>query len=210
MRQRNRRVLSAAVAAVALYVGGATAALAQETNEELKAEVKALRERLNQVEARQNASGNANANANADATPAAAQVERTVTKTETIVVDDTEPGKILAGYEDGKFFLRSADDKFSLSPGAQLQIRYTVNSRDEDDTGDDLQDGFEMRRAKFNFGGHLLTEDFTYNLQWESNENGGGVTLEEAWVRYKLHGEFDKFAVRLGQMKDNAFREETI
>src|SRR5688572_16749521 len=114
MRQRNRRVLSAAVAAVALYVGGATAALAQETNEELKAEVKALRERLNQVEARQNASGNANANA--DATPAAAQVERTVTKTETIVVDDTEPGKILAGYEDGKFFLRSADDKFSLSP----------------------------------------------------------------------------------------------
>jgi hypothetical protein len=182
---------------VALCVGAAPA-VAQETNEELKAEIKALRERLNQVEARQNAA--------ADATPAAAQSARVETSTRTEVVRDAEErSEILAGYEEGKFFLRSADDTFSLSPGAQLQIRYTVNSRD--DVDDDLQDGFEMRRAKFNFGGHLVTKDFTYNLQWESNENGGGVTLEEAWVRYKFR---DDMAVRLGQMKDNPFREETI
>ena len=76
MRQRNRHVLSAAVAAVALCVGAAPA-VAQETNEELKAEIKALRERLNQVEARQNAA--------ADATPAAAQSARVETSTRTEV-----------------------------------------------------------------------------------------------------------------------------
>src|SRR5687767_2335335 len=147
MRQWNRRALATAVAAVALC-GTSAGARAQESNEELRAEIKALRDRVNQLESRQ-----------ADAaTPAAAQQKTTV---ETITVkeqvaadaDDRSAG-VLAGYEEGKFFLKSADDSFSLVPGAQLQIRYTVNSRDDDD--DDLQDGFEIRRAKFNFAGHMF------------------------------------------------------
>lgn len=196
MKQRNRHVLSAAVATVALLIGGASV-MAQETNEELKAEIKSLRERLAQVEARQNA--------DASATPAAAQTKvETSTRTE-VVRDAEDRSDVLAGYEEGKFFLRSADGNFSLSPGAQLQIRYTVNSSEDAGGDDELEDGFEMRRAKFNFAGNIISKDFTYNLQWESNENGGAVTLEEAWVRYKFR---DDMAVRLGQMKDNPFHEE--
>ncbi len=69
------------------------------------------------------------------------------------------------GYDDGKFILRARDGSFSLSPGAQLQFRYIANSRDDDAAGDDFEDGFDVRRAKFSFAGNVINKDTTYNFQ---------------------------------------------
>ncbi len=198
MRIHRKQVLAMAVAGV---VGlGSAVASAQQTQEptaaELKAQIETLQQQVQRLEQRQE---------NGDA-----QVAAQETKSE--VMADAEKrstiggGKFLAGYEGGKFILRSPDDSFSLNPGAQFQFRFTANSRDDDAVGEDFQDGFEVRRAKFNFAGNVINKDITYNLQWESSENGGGVTLEEAWVRFKLQ---DDLGLRVGQMKDDVFHEET-
>lgn len=196
MQQRNCRLHAAAAV---LILGSASLSFAQETPEELRKEIQALRERVNQLEADQRAVTDGLRQGTEDT----ASVQ---TATRAQVLRDAESrSDVLAGYEQGKFFLKSADGNFSLSPGAQLQIRYTANSRDDADN--DLQDGFEIRRAKFFFAGHAFSKDFTYNLQWETNENGGVVTLEEAWVRYQFR---DDMALRLGQIKDSPFHEETV
>ena len=201
MRIHKGQVLALAVAG-AVGLGGAVASAQQQpaasepTPAELRAQIEALQKQVERLESNQQN----------NATVAAQQ-------TQAEVMADAEKrnspggGKVLGGYQDGKFTLRSADDSFSLTPGAQFQFRFTAKSRDDETVGEDLQDGFEVRRAKFNFAGNVINKDTTYNLQWETNENGGGVTLEEAWVRFKLK---DAWHLRLGQFKDDIFHEEIV
>lgn len=181
--------------AIALILGlGATPLSAQETGEptvaELKAQVNALQRQVERLEANLHATGG------------------TPTKDEVMAdAQKRSAPAMTGGYEDGKFILRAPDGSFSLSPGAQLQFRYIANSRDDDTVGDDFQDGFDVRRAKFSFAGNVINEDTTYNFQWETNESNGEVTLEEAWVRFKVR---EDWHLRLGQVKDDVFHEETI
>ncbi len=195
MKMIRGHVLSMAVAGVVGLSGAvASAQDAEPTPAELKAQIDALQRQVQQLEANQRDS-------------AAPPVQRDTAKAEVLKDAEQRSEKMLGGYESGKFILRAPDDSFSLSPGAQFQFRFTANSRDDDAVGEDLQDGFEVRRAKFNFGGNVINKDTTYNLQWESSENGGGVTLEEAWVRFSLQ---DDLGLRVGQMKDDVFHEETV
>ncbi|MGB7160599.1 MAG: porin [Tepidisphaeraceae bacterium] len=189
MCKSKGRVLSMAVAGV-VGLGGAVAMGQQQepTTQDLRQQIEALQRQIDRLDA--------NAKLDAANTKAAVAAD----------AKERSSAKVLGGYEDGKFILRAPDDSFSLSPGAQFQFRYTANSRDDDSNEDDLQDGFEVRRAKFNFAGNVINKDTTYNLQWETNENGGGVTLEEAWVRFKLK---EDWHLRLGQVKDDVFHEET-
>ncbi|MDQ3440535.1 MAG: OprO/OprP family phosphate-selective porin [Planctomycetota bacterium] len=178
--------------AVVVAVGGAFASAqpaGEPTMAELKAQIDSLQRQVERLEAKQQ------------------QTAGTPTKDEVMADAQkrSEPA-MTGGYEDGKFILRARDDSFSLSPGAQLQFRYIANSRDDDTVGDDFEDGFDVRRAKFSFAGNVINEDTTYNIQWETNENSGDVTLEEAWVRFKLK---EDWHLRLGQIKDDVFHEET-
>jgi hypothetical protein len=179
--------------AVAVSFGGipATAQQAGEpTAAELKAQIEALQRQVERLEAKQQ------------------QSEGTTIKDEVMAdAQKRSAAAMTGGYEDGKFILRAPDGSFSLSPGAQLQFRYVANSRDDDTVGDDFEDGFDVRRAKFSFAGNVINKDTTYNFQWETNENNGEVTLEEAWVRFKVR---EDWHVRLGQIKDDVFHEETI
>jgi hypothetical protein len=198
MRIHRGQVLVMAVAGVIGW--GGAAAYAQQSQEptpaELRAQIEALQKQVQRIEANQQNE------AQAAAQQTKAEVMADAEKRSTV-----SGGKLLGGYEDGKFILRAPDDSFSLSPGAQFQFRFTANSRDDDAVGEDFQDGFEVRRAKFNFGGNVINKDTTYNLQWETNENGGAVTLEEAWIRFKVK---EDWHLRLGQVKDDVFHEETI
>jgi len=45
----------------------------------------------------------------------------------------------------------------------------------------------------------------TYFIQWNTNRNGGGVFLEDAWVRYMFAPEW---GFRAGQFKDPFGHEE--
>jgi hypothetical protein len=204
MRITRGQVLSMAVAGVlGLGSAAATAQTAEPTPAELKAQIEALQRQVQRLESSQQQQQQQQQTNDA-------QVAAQSTKAE-VVADAQKRSAVgqgmTGGYEAGKFILRSPDGAFSLSPGAQFQFRYTANSRDDGTVGESLEDGFEVRRMKFNFAGNVINKDTTYNFQWESNENGGGVTIEEAWTRFKLQ---EHLHLRLGQVKDDVFHEETM
>jgi hypothetical protein len=119
-----------------------------------------------------------------------------------------------AGYNRGKFLIQSADGNFVMQPMAQFQVRYDAAYRDDGkstDAGtsgerDKIDDGFELRRVKFGFGGNVVSPDLTYLFMWATNrkadslgEGAGTPALEDAWFR-------DMFApgwtIQGGQFKD--------
>lgn len=194
--------LPALVAALGV---SATAAAAEPTTAELRDQVEQLKAEVAQLR-----SGQQSQQAQLDQ-----YSQRDVDATVDRVLQDAERRSQLmqltgftAGYDKGRFVLQSSDGKFSLSPGVQFQFRHVTNWLDEAQADGDssTESGFEVRRAKFNFAGNAFSKDLTYNFQWETSEAGGGVTLEEAWVRYKFA---DQLAFRMGQFKDNVFHEET-
>jgi hypothetical protein len=109
-----------------------------------------------------------------------------------------------AGY-DGGFFIRSGDN-FVLRPGAQFQFRYVANNR-EDAGGDDseIEDGFEVRRLKFNLAGTAITRDLTYQFEWTTERNGGPLILDQGWARWMFA---DQWGTRMGQFKTPVHHEE--
>lgn len=197
--RRNGRLLAGSVLLSVMGAAGAAggqdaAPPPEPTTRELMAQIEALQKKVAQLESAQSSASDAQ--------------EQQATREQVLADAERRSRPVMTGgYDEGKFVLRAPDDSFSLSPGAQFQFRFTANSRDDDAVGDDLQDGFEVRRAKFNFAGNVINKDTTYNLQFETNENGGDVTLEEAWIRFKLS---DGWHLRIGQVKDDAFHEETV
>ncbi len=116
------------------------------------------------------------------------------------------PSAFTGGWKDGKFILQSEDGRFSLNPNIQFQLRYVANNRDNGDGGD-TQEGFEVRRAKFGFAGHVFSKDLTYNFVWQAGRSGGAVSLEEAWTKYKFA---DQWSVRGGMFKDPLSHEQQV
>ncbi len=200
-----------AMVAGALGVGavGSVAGAAEPTTDELMKQIEQLQSKVQQLEVKQERQ--------LDARDVDATVDR--------VLKDAERRSQLmqvegftAGYDDG-FKIRSADGNFLINPYFQFQFRNTTNYSDGravfDTDGDvigfdddeDIQNGFEVRRMKFGFRGNAFTPDLTYNFRWETQEQGGGVTLEEATVQYQFA---DDMAVRIGQWKDDWTHEETV
>ena len=209
MTNRKYMTLPAMVAG-ALGVGavGSVARAAEPTTDELMKQIEQLQSKVQQLETTQEKALNAK------------DVDATIDR----VLRDAEKRSQLmqmegftAGYDNG-FKLRSADGNFLMQIYTQFQFRNTTNFTDGravfDTDGDiigfddseDVQNGFEVRRMKFGFKGNAFTPDLTYNFRWETAENGGGVTLEEATVQYQFS---DQMAVRAGQWKDDWTHEET-
>ena len=88
----------------------------------------------------------------------------------------------------------SADDKFQLSIGSQLQFRYTLFDGDRSATTDYSK--FELRRIKLNLNGYAFTKDLAYKATY----NFGTNLLEETYLNYKLFCG-DEAQVRVGQDK---------
>jgi len=116
---------------------------------------------------------------------------------------------VLAGYDSAKgFVLRSDDGKFLLHPWVLLQFRNVTNYNDGTAAGgDNLDNGFEVRRLKFAVDGNVFSPDTTYMFIWQSDRNTGDVMLEEASVRTKLSPDF---YLRGGQMKDPYAHESLV
>jgi hypothetical protein len=199
----------------AIGIGGALAAGAraaepapagEPTTQELLEELKALRAKVEQLEAAQ---------ARQDGQPEASEVGATVDR----VLRDADrrsqllqPAGFTAGYTKDKFVIQSEDGDFSLSPSFQFQARYVLNYRDEDAptevAGDAANEsGLEIRRMKVTFDGNVFGPDTKYKFQWASNRNGGNLVLEEAYVTHAFTADRD-LAVKAGQYKDVTFHEE--
>jgi hypothetical protein len=203
-----------AVVAGALGMGSAVVAFgAEPTTEDLKQQIEQLQTQVQKLEQKQ------------DQQVTAREVDATVQR----VIQDAEKRSQLlqmegftAGWNDG-FKIQSADGNFLLQPYFGLQIRNVTTFRDgEKNGGDEIQNGFEIRRMKFGFRGNAFTPDLTYNFNWEtsvgafdSEDDGTGssgvedgtVYLENAYVQYFFS---DDWAVKLGQWKDNWTHEETV
>ncbi|WP_428940697.1 porin [Fontivita pretiosa] len=193
-------VLAGAVGLGAFGAFGPAAAAAEPTTEQLMQQIEQLQNKVQQLEAKQQQALSAR------------DVDATV---ESVLRDAERRSKLLqmegftAGYNKGKFVIQDAAGNWVLNPYLQFQFRNVTNYR-EDGGGagdDDIQHGFEVRRMKFGFKGNAVTPDLTYNFRWEADQDGGGVTLEDAWVQYMLN---DSMAVKAGQWKDNVFHEETM
>jgi Phosphate-selective porin O and P len=180
-----------ATAAVTLAMAGSAWA-------DTSAELDALKARIAQLEAQQ-----------------AKENQKAVDK---VIADATRRSSFMmadgmtAGYDNG-FFLASSDGSFKLQPWAQFQFRYVNNFSNVDgafnvfDEDTNVDDGFEVRRLKFGFKGHAISEDLTYAFTWATNRSGGGLTLETAVVQYMFA---DNMGLKVGQWKDNVFHEETV
>lgn len=112
-------------------------------------------------------------------------------------------GGMTAGYNK-KFFLASEDGKFLLNVQGQVQFRYIMNSR-PDTTGDDYEAGFQLRRTKLKFNGHVGNPKIGYQTVIAFDRNTGTGAMEEAQLSYKLA---DNLKLVGGRYKNPFMREE--
>ncbi len=121
-----------------------------------------------------------------------------------------------AGH-DGKFFMGSADGNFRLNVGGQIQFRYLANFRDgtfpdnpatdRDESDDDTTLGFQTRRTKIWFDGHIFDPNLYYKISGAFERDGGDFVLEDAYVGYKFDNGLN---LRWGQFKLPFMREELV
>jgi hypothetical protein len=160
------------------------------------AEIKALRERLEALEAKQKSD------------EAAVRIDKALTD---VTRDAGTRGQlvspILAEYNLEKGVqIRSQDGSFTFHPNLQFMFRNVTNSREDikgGGTEDDVQNGFEVRRMKFGFDG-TAGADLKYYFLWATNRKTGGPVLEEAFVIYKL-GNFglpNPISIQAGEIKN--------
>lgn len=108
-----------------------------------------------------------------------------------------------------KFFLASADGKFLLNLGGQLQFRYIYNSRDNEastsDGIDDNESGFQFRRTKLNFEGHIGDPKLLYEAVIVADRNTGTIGLELGKIEHEFA---DGLSAVFGRYKAPFLREE--
>jgi hypothetical protein len=198
-------------------LGAACARAAEPTQQELVDQVKALRAKVEQLEARQAAP------VSQPAAATAAPEGRDATIDSVLRDADRrssplflQSAGVTAGYVKNKFIIQDEAGNFVLNPNLQFQFRHVANFRSDNSAngdGDDvIENGFEVRRLKFVFDGSLFGPGFTYKFQWATNRANGTPLLEDAWVRIGLGdlwgSKFNDFALRIGQFKDPSFHEE--
>ncbi len=109
-----------------------------------------------------------------------------------------------AGYNKG-FFISSEDGSFKLQHNAQLQFRHALSYID-DDSVDDVRNGFEVRRMKLKLKGHIY-DDWGFGVTGAFERSGGEFLLEDAFVEREIA---DGFTLKFGQFKAPFMREELV
>jgi hypothetical protein len=112
---------------------------------------------------------------------------------------------VTAGYDDG-FFMGSSDGNFRLEIGGQVQFRWVYNTQ-EMSAEDDHRWGFENRRTKVAFEGHVFDPSWEYLVQGAFDRSDGLFVLEDAEITKDLG---NGMYVRLGQFKPPFMREELV
>jgi len=215
-----------AVAAAALGLAGTAAGAgaadiqqSQATSQppstaDLMRQIDQLQSKVQQLESAQQ---QATSSATTTASRAGAMAQSTNDTVERVLHDANKRSQLMqfdegftAGFNNGRFMLGSADGNFTLMPFLQLQFRSTTNFTDNPSN---IENGFDLPRVKFGFDGNAFSKEFTYLFLWNSGENdgggGGGLNLEQAWVRYEFNTEHT-IGIRLGQFVDPVFHEQLV
>lgn len=118
-----------------------------------------------------------------------------------------------AGHNGKNFFLQSPDGAFKLLVRGQIQFRYLLDFRDSNDGDgdgageDDFESGFQTRRTKIAFEGHIYEPSLYYRINGAFNRGNGDFHLEDAYAGYKWSG---GLSLQWGQFKMPFLREELI
>lgn len=94
----------------------------------------------------------------------------------------------------------------------QVQVRYIANFRNKP-TGaattpdDGNEDGFQIRRARLVFDGHIGSPKWEYQIQATANRDTSALEIEKAYIAYGLT---DSVKIGAGRYKENFLRESYI
>jgi len=105
----------------------------------------------------------------------------------------------IAGHNGEHFFIHSADGAFALYVSGQLQFQYIYNNQDVSTATDEDEGGFQLRRGKINFDGHISSPKVGYHVSLARDwfDSGNGVILEEYNVSHQIN---DNLNVAAGLM----------
>jgi outer membrane murein-binding lipoprotein Lpp len=186
----SRRHIAAAIGSVLITAGGAAWADPADTK------IQQLEAKVAQLEARQSQDNKA----------VAATIEGVLRDAEKRSQLLATNGDASSGYDNG-FFIRSGD--FTLRPGVQFQFRNITDYREETDgpKDDEIENGFEVRRLKFELTGTAFSKDLSYAFIWATDREGGSLILEDAFVKYMFA---DDWGLRAGQFKDPGNSHEEL
>ncbi|HZK82356.1 MAG TPA: hypothetical protein VFC46_14845, partial [Humisphaera sp.] len=230
------RLVAAAGLALALSYPAYAAEVAPQPQGDMSSEIQALKARLEQLEAKQKQAEHQRQEAEQklDAKITTDQLSHDAAAADSHFLSAEG---FTAGYSDKHFVIQSADGNFVLRPWAQLQLRDVTEDRgNRKGTGahieDEVDNGFEVRRMRFGFEGNMFSPDFTYFVNWNtqtnssntvvsgatpaatggtvtaSNNQGGVLVLEEAWVKY--HIPTTPYSLKLGQIRDPLLHDQIV
>ncbi len=114
---------------------------------------------------------------------------------------DSRSSLLLSGNNaghDGKYFIASDDGDFRLNITGQVQFRYLASFRDDQGGTDDLVTGFQTRRTKVVFDGHLFDESLRFKVTNSFSRSTGADGLSDAFVAKDLA---DGVTLLIGQAK---------
>lgn len=118
----------------------------------------------------------------------------------------------MTGGWDRGFRLRSSDGNYELNVSGQLQVRFVFNHLDDASnapgaTSGTNDYGFENRRTRLVFAGHVVDPSWQYKVQVGYSNAGGGGGLLDAYIKK----DFDNgWYMRGGQFKAPFSREELV
>ncbi len=187
----------------AVLVSGISSGVLAETvpaDTAMQAELAALRARLGELEARQN-----------DTWLNERRAEEVKGLVREVLADADTRASLMAdgmtaGYNKG-FFLASEDGNNLLKVSGQVQFRYIFNSRDSQVAAQDNDEfGFQLRRVKLFFKGHLGSPRIVYSVGLQAHRNTQNIDLDHAYFGIKIADNMTLFA---GEDKAPFLREET-
>ena len=112
-------------------------------------------------------------------------------------------GSMAAGHNGKNFFLASEDGSFSMAIAGHLQFRYIWQHQDE--TSDEDDSGFQFRRMKIKFKGHIGDPKITYGMTIVGSRDGANASFEGPYMGYNFGNGWD---VQFGILKIPFLRQE--
>lgn len=117
-------------------------------------------------------------------------------------------GGSTAGW-DKNFYLSSADGNWLLKIRGQLDFRWVWSQQRDAPDGEDAEYGFEVRRAKIKFGGHVVDPTWQYALNLaadhDDSSEAGDLDLQDAFIRKDFE---NGNILQIGQFKTEFLVEE--
>lgn len=119
-------------------------------------------------------------------------------------------GSVLTAGWDNGFKIGSADGDFSLQIAGRMQIRYVYNYQSDPDEnvlgGDRNRSGFELRRTRLTFAGHILDPSWRYQIQGDFSRSNGAFSLLDAYVDKRFE---NGWSLRMGQFRPKFMFEDS-